>query len=66
MRYEPQEFISGGNKVVVMGKFLGRTKDSGEELDLNWIHIYTFDEGRIVHFREYMDTSMQVLNQKDH
>jgi hypothetical protein len=26
LEYEPQEFISKGNKVIVMGKFFGRTK----------------------------------------
>lgn len=59
LEYQPQEFISKGNKVIVMGKFLGRTTDTGKEFDLNWIHIYTVRDGKIIGFREYMDTSSQ-------
>lgn len=59
LKYEPQEFISKGNKVIVMGKFLGRNKTTKEEFDLNWIHIYTIGDGKIIRFHEYMDTSQQ-------
>jgi uncharacterized protein len=68
VEYEPYEFISKGNKVIVMGTFIGRNKATGEEFDLNWIHIYTIGDGKIVNFREYMDTSnkMELLHSKGH
>ena len=56
---EPQEFIAQGDKVVVLGHFSGRMKTTGREFDFDWVHIYTFRDGKIVSFHEYMDTAAQ-------
>ena len=55
--FEPQEFIAQGEKVVVTGRYRGRTKPAGRDYDLDWLHVFNVRDGRIASFREYLDTA---------
>jgi ketosteroid isomerase-like protein len=48
MRVDPQEFMDGGDRVVVIGRLVGKGKGSGVEIDQPDHQILTVREGRIV------------------
>lgn len=55
--FEPQEFVAQGDKVVVTGNYRGRTRPAGRDFDLDWLHVFTVRDGKVVAFREYVDTA---------
>jgi ketosteroid isomerase-like protein len=48
IRVDPQEFIDGGGRIVVIGRLVGKGKGSGVEIDQPDHQIFTVREGRIV------------------
>lgn len=55
-RFEPQEFIAKGDKVVVLGGERGRVKSTGRAFDNDWAMVFTLSGGKITSFRSYEDT----------
>jgi ketosteroid isomerase-like protein len=50
-----KEFIAEGDKVVVLGHGAWTAKDTGQDFESDWVHIFTLQDGRIAAFREFMD-----------
>ena len=59
-RFEPQEFIAQGDKVVVLGRYTGRIRANGQADDIEFVHVFTIRDGKIARFRQYNDTSAAV------
>jgi len=57
----PREMIEQGETVVVIGTASIRTKRTGKTIKEGWVHIFKYDQGRMVFFQEYTDTSVLVL-----
>lgn len=57
VRFEPQEFIAQGDKVIALGQYTWRVKVSGREYGSDWAHVFTIRDGKISGFNEYMDTA---------
>ncbi len=55
--FEPKEFIADGDKVVVLGSASGKIIPTGRDFEIDWVHIYTVDEGKITNFVEFFDTA---------
>jgi ketosteroid isomerase-like protein len=53
--FTPREFIAQGDKVVVLGHGAWTAKDTGQDFESDWVHIFTIQDGRIAVFREFMD-----------
>jgi ketosteroid isomerase-like protein len=53
----PSTFIDGGDDVVVLGRYGGTIKASGETLDAQFCHVYGFRDGKAVTFQQYTDTA---------
>lgn len=51
------ELISDAGRVVVLGYEHMRVKSTGQEYRSNWVHLYTFRNGKIVQFEEFIDTA---------
>ena len=47
-RTEPQEFIDAGNRIVVVGRWVGKGKGSGLEVQQPTVHVFTLRNGRVV------------------
>jgi ketosteroid isomerase-like protein len=47
-RTEPREFVAAGERVVVIGDWIGKGKGSGIEVRQPTAHVFTLDAGRIV------------------
>lgn len=52
----PDRFIDGGDDVIVLGRYRGTMKHSGEPMDAPFCHVYQFRDDRIVSFQQYTDT----------
>jgi ketosteroid isomerase-like protein len=56
-RFEPQDFIAQGDKVVVLGEETAVIKATGATLENRWVHIFTVSGGKIVAFEEVFDAT---------
>jgi ketosteroid isomerase-like protein len=52
----PTEFISEGDSVVSLGQFTGVHGESGKFVVARYAHVWTVKDGKIAHFRQYIDT----------
>lgn len=56
-QFEPGEFISQGDRVVVMGNYAATIKATDGRLQTDWVHIFTVKNGKITSFLEFFDTA---------
>jgi uncharacterized protein len=57
LKMEPTEFIAQGDKVVVLGNFVARSKQTNNEYATDFAHIFTVRDGKIVGFLEFFDNA---------
>ena len=60
LELEPQEYIADGDNVVTLGRYSWRVRSTGREFSSAFAHVCTVRDGKIVRFREYMDTAAEV------
>ncbi len=53
----PEQFVDGGDHVMVLGRYGGTMKHNGERLDAPFVHHYRFAGGKVVTFQQYTDTA---------
>ena len=58
LEFEPREFVAEGDKVVSLGHYRWRVKDTGREYASDFVHIFTVRDGKIVAFREHFDSAV--------
>lgn len=54
---QPDEFIDGGEEVVVLGHYRGIAKHSRRALDVPFVHVWSIRNGKVVRFRQFLDTA---------
>lgn len=54
---EPEQFIDGGDEVVVLGRYRGVAKGTRKRLDVPFVHVWTVRDGKAVRFRQFLDTA---------
>lgn len=54
----PIELIPSGETVAVVARYTGTGKSTGKELDLEVVHVWDVSDGKIVRFRQFIDTAM--------
>ena len=54
---EPDEFLDAGGEVVVLGRYRGTAKQTGNQLDVPFVHIWSIRDGQAVRFRQFLDTA---------
>ena len=59
-RFEPEAFVSEGDRVVVLGSETTRVTATGKVLELRWAHAFTVRNGKVSTFEEYQDVSALV------
>ena len=52
----PDEFIDGGDTVVVLGHYSGTYKATGKSFQTNFAHVWKIGGGKAVKFVQYTDT----------
>ena len=55
--FEPREYVAQGDKVVALGTYRWRVKQTGREYGGDWAHVFTIRDGKIEGFHEYMDSA---------
>ena len=55
-RFEPQEFVATGDKVVALGHYAATTSGGGT-LDADFAMIFTFRNGKVVEFQEFTNSA---------
>lgn len=52
----PEEYFAEGDEVVSLGRYTGRGKQTGTELNIPYTHAWTVRGGKVARFRQYIDT----------
>ncbi len=52
----PENFIEGGDSVVVEGRYKGTVKATGTPVDAQFAHVWQLRNGKVVRFQQYTDT----------
>ena len=50
-----EEFIESGDRILVLITWSGRGRGSGAQIDSPGAHLWTFRDGRVVHYGVYRD-----------
>jgi uncharacterized protein len=53
----PDKIIHEDDTVVSLGRYRGTHRSTGEGLDAQFAHVWTFSDGKIVRFQQYADTA---------
>jgi hypothetical protein len=64
LRFEPQEMVDLGDRVLVLLRMRARVRDSDAELDAQVAHLWEFRDGRAVRWSVYSDraSAMRALS----
>lgn len=52
----PDGFIADGETVVSLGRFAGVHRATGKPADVGYANVWTVRNGKVAHFRQYIDT----------
>lgn len=52
----PVNYIAGADAVVVEGRYTGRMKATGTQVDAQFAHLWRLRDGKVVSFQQYTDT----------
>jgi ketosteroid isomerase-like protein len=61
LEFEPRESLAQGDKVVSLGHYKWRVKETGREYESDFVHVFTIRDGKIVAFREHFDTAVVAV-----
>jgi len=54
----PDEFIESGDTVVVLSHAEAKGKQTGKEVKLPWVHIWSFSDGKATEVQALTDTAL--------
>ena len=57
LKLEPTEFIAQGDKVVILGDWLVRSKTTNKQYASDFAHIITVKDGKVISFLEFFDNA---------
>jgi ketosteroid isomerase-like protein len=60
-KFEIDEVIEAGNKIIMQGHYIGKWALSGKEFKANAVHIWTLKDGKAIHMFEAADTAEIVF-----
>jgi ketosteroid isomerase-like protein len=55
IRFEPQEYLDAGDRVVVVARLIGRGRSSGVAVEREWAYVWTVRDGRALRMDGYAD-----------
>lgn len=61
IEFEPRDTIERGDTVVVIGTSSHQVKKTGKTVRNEWVHVFRYNQGKMVFFQEYIDTAAEVL-----
>jgi ketosteroid isomerase-like protein len=61
IRFEPQEYLDAGDRVVVIARLVGRGKSSGVDVERTWAYVWTVRDGRALRMEGYADRAEALV-----
>jgi len=58
--FEPRDYVAQGDAVVAIGRYSGRSKETGRSFSSDWVMVFEFSAGKIARFREFSDSAALV------
>ena len=58
--FEPKEFFSDKDAVVVLGHNTGKVKKTGKTFDNDWCFVFRMRDEKVYHYYAYVDTLSQA------
>jgi ketosteroid isomerase-like protein len=55
---EPDEYLDAGERIVVLGRLLGRARATGTEFEVRFVHVWDFQDGVAVTFDAVVDSAV--------
>ena len=59
-KFEPREFLEGPDHVTVLGWEQTRPRPNGKVFESEWVHVFTFKNGKISRWIGTLDTAAHV------
>ena len=56
-RFVPEETITQGDRVVVLGRLQGKTRQGGVPIDVPFVHVWTTKDHVLTRLRGFIDTA---------
>ena len=53
----PEQFLDAGERVVVLGRYSGTYRSTGNGVRAQFAHVWTVRDGKIAQFQQYTDTA---------
>jgi uncharacterized protein len=54
---DPDDFLDAGDRVVVLGRLRGRARESGQEFEVDFAHVWTLTDGIASRAQIYYDSA---------
>jgi ketosteroid isomerase-like protein len=58
LKFEPQQFIADGDKVVVIGTATWQVRANGQTYENPWVHIFTIRDGKVARFEQFYNAAV--------
>jgi len=55
--FDPRRFAADGALVFVQGRTVAKVKSTGRRFDMEWVHLFTIEVGKVTRFEEFYDTA---------
>jgi ketosteroid isomerase-like protein len=55
--FEPREFIEADGNVTVLGWEKSTARDTGEDYETEWAHVFTVKDGKVTRWRGFFNTA---------
>ena len=55
--FDPRRFAAEGGLVFVQGRTVAKVKATGRRFDMEWVHLFTIEGGKVKRFEEFYDTT---------
>ncbi|MFI9591720.1 nuclear transport factor 2 family protein [Nonomuraea sp. NPDC052265] len=55
---EPEEFVDGGDVVVVIGHYSGTYRATGKAMKVRFTHVWHLEDGVATRFEQFTDTAL--------
>ena len=62
-RFVIDRVLDAGDDLVVLGYFNGSNRENSQRFELAASHIYSFSEGKIIKFQQFIDESVEVYKE---
>jgi ketosteroid isomerase-like protein len=60
-KVEIDEIVESGEKIIMIGHYVGIWADTGKAFKANAVHVWTFKGGKAIHYFEAADTA-EIIN----